>query len=154
MGHVSAIRSTSDVSCDPHHWQRMNVKELERLALSSGSAINCPETQERLLQQQRFSDRIKTRKIWKILCLPQWRSQPKCKRLDESKSFQERRAQHDCSEFINNQLLPSSHLPPFFFHIHVVSLRTAVRWLQHLGFKPRSHKKGVYIDYHKREDAV
>ena len=55
-------------------------------------------------------------------------------------------------EFINNKLLPSSHLPPFFPHF--VSLRTAVHWLRHLGFKPRSQKKGVYIDGHEREDVV
>ena len=55
-------------------------------------------------------------------------------------------------EFVNNKLLPSSHLPPFF--PRSVSLRTAVHWLRHLGFKPRSHKKGVYIDGHEREDVV
>ena len=55
-------------------------------------------------------------------------------------------------EFINNKLLPSSHLPPFF--PRSVSLRTVVRWLRHLGFKPRGHKKGVYIDGHEREDVV
>ena len=46
----------------------------------------------------------------------------------------------------------SSHLPPFF--PGEVSLRTSVRWLHHLGFRPVSHKKGVYIDGHEREDAV
>ena len=55
-------------------------------------------------------------------------------------------------EHANNHLLPSSHLPPFF--PHSISLRTAVRWLHHLGFKPRDHKKGVYINGHKREDVV
>ena len=55
-------------------------------------------------------------------------------------------------EFVNTQLLPSSHLPPFF--PHTVSLKTAIRWLHHLGFKPRSHKKGIYIDGHERDDVV
>ena len=55
-------------------------------------------------------------------------------------------------EFVNNKLLPSSYLPPYFPRL--VSLRTAIRWLCHLGFKPRSHKKGVYIDGHEREDVV
>lgn len=52
----------------------------------------------------------------------------------------------------NNHLLPSSHLPPFF--PRSISLKTSIRWLHHLGFKPRSHKKGVYIDGHEREDVV
>ena len=30
----------------------------------------------------------------------------------------------------------------------------AVRWLHHLGFKPVSYRKGVYIDGHEREDVV
>ena len=34
------------------------------------------------------------------------------------------------------------------------NLRTAIRWLRHLGFKPRDHKKGVYIDGHERKDVV
>ena len=55
-------------------------------------------------------------------------------------------------EFVNNKLLPSSYLPPYFPRL--ISLRTAIRWLRHLGFKPRSHKKGVYIDGHEREDVV
>ena len=55
-------------------------------------------------------------------------------------------------EYANNHLLPSSHLPPFF--PRSISMRTAVRWLHHLGFKPRDHKKGVYIDGHEREDVV
>ena len=55
-------------------------------------------------------------------------------------------------EYANNHLLPSSHLPPFF--PRSVSLKTATRWLHHLGFKPRSHKKGVYIDGHERQDVV
>ena len=29
-----------------------------------------------------------------------------------------------------------------------------IRWLHHLGFKPVSHKKGVYINGHEREDVI
>ena len=55
-------------------------------------------------------------------------------------------------DWVNYDLLPSNHLPPHF--PRSISLRTAVRWLHHLGFKPVSHKKGVYIDGHEREDVV
>lgn len=55
-------------------------------------------------------------------------------------------------EFVNNTLLPSHHLPPNF--PRSISLRTAIRWLHQLGFKPVSHKKGIYIDGHEREDVV
>ena len=54
--------------------------------------------------------------------------------------------------YVNSTLLPSQHLPPHF--PRTISFRTAVRWLHHLGFKPMSHKKGIYIDGHKREDVV
>ena len=60
-------------------------------------------------------------------------------------------AQSFC-DWVNNDLLPSSHLPPHF--PRSISLRTAVCWLHHLGFKPVSHKKGMYIDGHEREDVV
>ena len=60
-------------------------------------------------------------------------------------------AQSFC-DWINSDLLVSSHLPPFF--PREISLRTAIRWLHHLGFKPVSHKKGVYIDGHEREDVI
>ena len=46
---------------------------------------------------------------------------------------------HSFCDWINNDLLVSIHLPPFF--PREISLRTAVRWLHHLGFKPVSHKK-------------
>ena len=55
-------------------------------------------------------------------------------------------------EWVNNGLLPSSQLPPHF--PRSISLQTAVRWLHHLGLKLVSHKKGVYIDGHEREDVV
>ena len=54
--------------------------------------------------------------------------------------------------WVNEDLLPSSHLLPHF--PRRVSFRTSVRWLYHLGFKPVSHRKGVYIDGHEREDVV
>ncbi len=55
-------------------------------------------------------------------------------------------------EYVNTELLPSHHLSPNF--PRSICLRTAVRWLHRLGFKPRSHKKGIYIDGHEREDVV
>lgn len=55
-------------------------------------------------------------------------------------------------EYVNSTLLPSQHLPPHF--PRTISLRTATRWLHRLGFKPISHKKGIYIDGHEREDVV
>ena len=60
-------------------------------------------------------------------------------------------AQSFC-DWVNSELLISSHLPPF--PPREISMRTAVRWLHHLGFKLVSHKKGVYIDGHEREDVV
>lgn len=55
-------------------------------------------------------------------------------------------------EWVNNDLLPSSHLPPQY--PHMISVSTAIRQLKHLGFKPQSHKKGVYIDGHEHEHVV
>ena len=52
-------------------------------------------------------------------------------------------------EYINSILLPSHHLPPNF--PRTISFRTAVHRLR---FKPISHKKGIYIDGHEREDVV
>lgn len=54
--------------------------------------------------------------------------------------------------YVNNILLPSHHLPPHF--PCSISFRTAVRWLHRLGFKPMSHKKGIYIDGHEHDDVV
>ena len=31
--------------------------------------------------------------------------------------------------------------------------RTARKWLHELGFRPHSHKKGVFIDGHERENV-
>ena len=55
-------------------------------------------------------------------------------------------------EYVNNDLLLVHHLSQHF--PRTISLYTAVHWLHQLGFKPVSHKKGVYIDGHKREDVV
>ena len=55
-------------------------------------------------------------------------------------------------EYVNSTLLPGHHLPPHF--PRTITLRTATRWLHHLGFRVMSHKKGVYIDGHEREDVV
>ena len=41
--------------------------------------------------------------------------------------------------WVNEDLLPSSHLLPHF--PRRVSFRTSVRWLYHLGFKPVSHRR-------------
>lgn len=59
---------------------------------------------------------------------------------------------HTFCSWVNNNLLVTSHLPPNF--PRSISLRTTIRWLHHLGFKPVSHKKGVYIDGHERDDVV
>lgn len=55
-------------------------------------------------------------------------------------------------EWVNNDLLPASHLPPQYPCL--ISVSTSIRWLRHLGFKPQSHKNGVYIDGHEREEIV
>ena len=60
-------------------------------------------------------------------------------------------AQSFC-QWVNDDLLPSSNLPTHF--PWRISLRTGVRWLHHLGFKPVSHRKGVYINGHERDDVV
>ncbi len=58
----------------------------------------------------------------------------------------------DFCEFVNSTLFSSRSLPPYF--PHSISICTAIRWLDHLGFRPISHKKGVYIDGPEREDVV
>ena len=60
-------------------------------------------------------------------------------------------AQSFC-EWVNNHLLPSHNLPPELPRF--ISVRTAVRWLSRLGFRPTSHKKGAFVDGHEREDVV
>ena len=55
-------------------------------------------------------------------------------------------------EWVNNDLLPSSTLPPYF--PRAISVRTATRWLHRLGFRLTSHKKGAYVDGHERDDVI
>ena len=55
-------------------------------------------------------------------------------------------------QYVNEELLPSHVLPANL--PRTISLRTANRWLHHLGFNPSSHKKGSYVDGHEREDVV
>ena len=35
-----------------------------------------------------------------------------------------------------------------------ISVRTANHWLHHLAFTPHSHKKGLYMDGHERDNVV
>lgn len=54
--------------------------------------------------------------------------------------------------WVNEDLLPNSHLPPGF--PRWITPRTARKWLHDLGFHPQSYKKGMYFDGHEREDVV
>ena len=54
--------------------------------------------------------------------------------------------------WVNDELLPSCVLPPQY--PRQITVPIARRWLHHLGFTPRNHRKGVYIDGHEREDVV
>ena len=71
------------------------------------------------------------------------------------KLVQEGCSQHDsiviCS-WVNDTLLVQHDLPANM--PRHISLRTATRWLHHLGFCPQSHQKGAYVDGHEREDVV
>ena len=112
---------------------------------------------ERLLQEQRPLVRILKGKVSEILCTVyhdedlNQKAREWVQEHDFKKGEPTMTAGAFC-EYANNHLLPSSHLPPFF--PRSISMRTAVRWLHHLGFKPRDHKKGVYIDGHEREDVI
>ena len=55
-------------------------------------------------------------------------------------------------QWVNNELLPSSDLPPNL--PRSIAVITTTRWLCRLGFRPTSHKKGTYVDGHEREDVV
>ena len=55
-------------------------------------------------------------------------------------------------KWANNELLPSRVLPANLSR--TISMHTANRWLHKLGFTPKSHKKGSYVDGHEREDVV
>ena len=54
--------------------------------------------------------------------------------------------------WVNTHLLADAELPPGC--PHQIQTRTAIKWLHHLGFRPQSHKKSIYIDGHEREDVV
>lgn len=58
----------------------------------------------------------------------------------------------DFCQWVNETLLPSSSLPPFF--PRSITVITATRWLHRLGYRPKSHKKGAYVDGHERQDVV
>ena len=55
-------------------------------------------------------------------------------------------------QWVNNELLPSSNLPPNL--PRTITVRTATRWLHRLGFRPMSHKKGTYDDGHEQDDII
>ena len=50
--------------------------------------------------------------------------------------------------WVNTHLLPEAECP------QQIQPRTAIKWLHHLGFRPQSHKKSVYINGHKPDDVV
>ena len=54
--------------------------------------------------------------------------------------------------WVNTHLLPNAQLPPGC--PQQIQTRTAIKWLHHLGFRPQSHKKSIYIDGHERDDVV
>ena len=55
-------------------------------------------------------------------------------------------------DWVNTELLPNVSVPPGCpFQI---KKRTATRWLHDLGFRPQSHKKGIYIDGHECTDIT
>lgn len=49
-----------------------------------------------------------------------------------------------CAHWVNDNLLPNSHLPPGF--PSNITPRTASKWLHDLGFYPTPYCKGVYVD--------
>lgn len=53
---------------------------------------------------------------------------------------------------MNTELLPSASVPPGC--PRQIKKCTATRWLHDLGFRPQSHKKGIYIDGHERADVT
>ena len=54
--------------------------------------------------------------------------------------------------WVNTHLLPNAELPPGC--PLQIQPRTSIKWLHHLGFRPQSHKKSIYIDGHERADVV
>ena len=55
-------------------------------------------------------------------------------------------------QWIKETLLPSTNLPPF--SPRTIRVITATRWLHRLVNRPQSHRKGIYIDGHERQDVV
>ena len=55
------------------------------------------------------------------------------------------------ADFKNCELLPSTVIP--LNCPSQIQSRTARKWLHELGFRPHSHKKGVFIDGHERDDV-
>ena len=58
----------------------------------------------------------------------------------------------DFAGWVNSILLPKAR--ETHANLPNITNRTAVRWLQILGFDVVSSKKGVYIDGHERSDVV
>ena len=57
----------------------------------------------------------------------------------------------DFKNWVNNELLPNTTIP--MNCPTQIQSRTARKWLHELGFRPHSHKKGVFIDGHERDDV-
>lgn len=55
-------------------------------------------------------------------------------------------------QWVNGSLLPFSNLPLFF--PPSITFITATRWLHRLGYRPKSHKKGTYVNGHERQDGI
>ena len=55
-------------------------------------------------------------------------------------------------DWVNIELLPNATILPGC--LHQIKNRTAIKWLHDLGFRPQSHKKGIYIDGHECDDVV
>ena len=55
-------------------------------------------------------------------------------------------------QWVNNEMLPSSDVPPNL--PRMISVRTATCWLHRLSFHKLGHKKGAYVDGHEREHVA
>ena len=58
---------------------------------------------------------------------------------------------NDFKNWVNAELLPNITIP--MNSPSQIQNRTARKWLHELGIRPHSHKKGVFIDGHEREDV-
>ena len=58
---------------------------------------------------------------------------------------------NDFKNWVNTELIPNIVIP--MNSPSQIQNRTAGKWLHELGFCPHSHKKGVFIDGHEREDV-